>query len=164
MNYLKIENPKWLNTEKTRLDCEVTFEIDKDVFELLHFTADIHDTEQHGKEIFEAASKMNVTPFNGIITKIVPQTISRRQLLIGLTLDGYISSAEGIAAASVGTVPTILQNIINTLDTDSRIAAQITWASMTDASINDSLLNAALVSLGKTKTDLDDFFIKYSKI
>jgi hypothetical protein len=94
----------------------------------------------------------------------VPATISRRQLLIGLATEGYITAPEAVAAATTGALPTILQKVISTMSATNQVGAQITWASMSDAERTNPLLLAAAQSIGKTQADIDALFIKYGSI
>jgi hypothetical protein len=45
-----LSNPRWVNTEQTRIDCEITTSQFGD--EVLPFTADKFDVEPHGRAIF----------------------------------------------------------------------------------------------------------------
>ena len=46
-----VKNPKWINAEHTRLNCEVDFDELDEVY--VEFTANPNDTEEHGRKIFE---------------------------------------------------------------------------------------------------------------
>lgn len=46
-----VRNPRWVNEERTRIDCEITTSQFGD--EVLPFTADKNDVEAHGRAIFE---------------------------------------------------------------------------------------------------------------
>ena len=46
-----VKNPKWINAEHTRLNCEVDFDELDEVY--VEFTADPNDIEEHGRKIFE---------------------------------------------------------------------------------------------------------------
>lgn len=94
----------------------------------------------------------------------VPNSITRRQLLIGLTTEQIITTEEAIQAATSGTLPSLLNNIISSLSPTEQIGAKITWATMSVCEKNNQLLLAAMTALGKTPQDLDNFFIKYSKV
>lgn len=46
-----LSNPRWANSEHTRIDCEITTsQFDNEV---LPFTADQNDVEAHGRAIFQ---------------------------------------------------------------------------------------------------------------
>ena len=47
---ISVSNPRWVNVEHTRLDCEITTSQFGD--EILPFTADQNDVELHGRAIF----------------------------------------------------------------------------------------------------------------
>ena len=73
----------------------------------------------------------------------VPQSVTRRQMLIGLVQAGYITAAEGIAAAQTVVVPAAVQAVFNTLpDQAAKDAATITWASMSECLRSNSLVAA----------------------
>ena len=46
-----VKNPKWINADHTRLNCEVDFDELDEVY--VEFTANPNDTEEHGRKIFE---------------------------------------------------------------------------------------------------------------
>lgn len=91
----------------------------------------------------------------------VPQSCTRRQMLIGLMLAGYITAAEAKAAATTGAVPALVQQVINGLpDQTARDIATITWASMRDCMRTDPLipLLANVVNPPLTSPQIDDLF------
>ena len=45
-----LKNPRWVNAEHTAIDCEITTSQFGD--EVLPFTADPNDVEEHGRKIF----------------------------------------------------------------------------------------------------------------
>jgi len=45
-----VSNPRWINAEHTRIDCEIT--TSQFGSEVLPFTADPNDVEPHGRAIF----------------------------------------------------------------------------------------------------------------
>ena len=49
-NLTSLSNPRWVNTEQTRIDCEITTSQFGD--EVLPFTAYKFDVEAHGRGIF----------------------------------------------------------------------------------------------------------------
>jgi hypothetical protein len=67
-------------------------------------------------------------------------------MLIGLVQGGFITAAEGIAAAQTGAVPAAVQAVIDTLPSQAaKDAATITWASMSECD-RDNALVAALAA------------------
>lgn len=124
-------------------------------------------------DVIEVADEVNAdwtlvdnvwTPPINIIEEIVPESISRRQLLIGLTMEGIITPEEAVAAASTGALPSIMQTIVNALPIEQQIIAKITWASMMVCELDNPLLNTALQYLQRSENDRDTFFKNYSKI
>lgn len=95
----------------------------------------------------------------------VPASVTRRQMLIGLTQNGFISSAEAIAAAATGTVPSAVQTVFDTLSTQAeKDAAAITWASMSVCERNNSLVAALAASQNLTDAEVDDLFRAWAAI
>jgi hypothetical protein len=88
----------------------------------------------------------------------VPETVSRRQLLIALTAAGLITEAEALAAARTGEVPIAIDAVFARLPPEQALAARITWATMTVVERRHSLLDA-MVQLGLvTDAGLDALF------
>ena len=63
MNYTNVTDPIWANTENTLINCKVTF----DGIGTVPFTANLNDTEEHGRDIF---AKAKAGEF-GVIAKYV---------------------------------------------------------------------------------------------
>jgi hypothetical protein len=79
----------------------------------------------------------------------VPARISFRQLLLAMLELGAITEAEAIAAAETRARPAALERVLAGLAPADRIAARITWATMTEAQRGNPLF-AALVAAGET--------------
>jgi hypothetical protein len=89
----------------------------------------------------------------------VPTSVTRRQMILGLVGAGYITSAEGLAAAQQGAVPAAVQAVINTLpDQASKDAAAITWASMSICERSNSLVAALAAANSLTSAQVDALF------
>lgn len=74
----------------------------------------------------------------------VPDSITLRQLLIGLRRAKWITPAEADAWSADGTLPSAITAVIDDLPTeDERVDARITARRMSDAYRNDPLLIAA---------------------
>jgi hypothetical protein len=64
-----VKNPRWSNSEHTTIDCEIT--TSQFGNEVLPFTANANDVEEHGRNIFADIMAGNY----GIIAEYVPKTI-----------------------------------------------------------------------------------------
>ena len=88
----------------------------------------------------------------------VPQTITRRQLIMVLWQTGTITAQEAADAAKTGAVPAAIQSYFALLPDAERMAAEITWASMSVAERGNPLIAALAAQLGLTGAQVDDFF------
>lgn len=78
---------------------------------------------------------------------LVPGSITRRQLLLGLVGAGLITEAEALAAATAGAVPAAIDAIFAQLPPAEALAARVTWATMTVAE-RDNPLVLAIIAAG----------------
>lgn len=93
-----------------------------------------------------------------VLADPVPETISFRQLVLGLLGSGFITSEQALAAAETRARPPQLNAIIATLPEDAALAARITWATMSEARRADPLF-AVLVAAGHAIAEqVDDLF------
>lgn len=88
----------------------------------------------------------------------VPASITRRQLLIALAQMEIISGEEALAAAKTGAVPTAVQAVFDNMQPADKLAAEITWASMSVAERANPLVAALAQANGMTDAEIDDFF------
>ena len=89
----------------------------------------------------------------------VPQSITRRQLLIQLKESGLISGAEAVAAAQTGAIPASVQDVFDGLPTQAeRDNAAITWATMSVAERGHPLVAALASANEMNSSDIDEFF------
>lgn len=93
-----------------------------------------------------------------------PLTLTARQFLIGLASAGFITPAEALAAATVGTVPAAIDAVFGQMAPADALAARITWAKMTTVSRNHPLVEAAAAAAGRTADDIDLFFAQAVQI
>ena len=107
---------------------------------------------------FEVWVAQGNAPDPAPVIVLVPQSITKRQLLIEMATAGYISAAEALAAAQTGAVPSAVQTVINSLPATAQMGAQITWASMTMVPITDPLINAFAASQNLTQAQVNAFF------
>lgn len=91
--------------------------------------------------------------------------ITRRQLLIGLMSEGFITSDECVDAAS-GAVPTAVQEIFDTMITDpvERTKAIVTWATVRDVLREDSLTKMLQASRNLSDAELDAMWARWAEI
>ena len=100
-----------------------------------------------------------------------PQSITMRQLLIGLMGAEWITPAEADAWSADGTLPATITAVIDALPTeDERVAARITARKMSSAYRDDPLLIAAAQAAMPDATEqeisgtLDQAFREWSQI
>lgn len=65
-------NPRWSNTERTTIDCEITTSQFGD--EVLQFTASQNDVEPHGRAIFADIVSGTYGPIAEYIAPVQPDT------------------------------------------------------------------------------------------
>lgn len=88
----------------------------------------------------------------------VPYSITRRQVILGLVAAEIITPEEGKAAATTGAVPTTVQAVFDNLPADEKLAAEITWATMSVAERDHPLVAALAAANGMDEAAIDDFF------
>lgn len=92
-------------------------------------------------------------------TAPVPQSVTRRQLMIGLVQAGVITVAEWQSSYSTGDLPAAVQAAVAALPTEAeRIAAQITWAEMERAERDHPLIVSLAAHVGVSTAQMDDYF------
>lgn len=88
----------------------------------------------------------------------VPASITRRQLILALTTMELITGEEALAAARSGEVPAAVQAAFDNLAPADKLAAEITWATMSVAERDHPLVALLAVANSMSETDVDDFF------
>lgn len=88
----------------------------------------------------------------------VPHSITRRQVILALVAAEIITPEEGKAAAATGTVPAAVQAVFDQLDPDEKLAAEITWATMSVAERDHPLVAALAAANEMDEAAIDDFF------
>lgn len=88
----------------------------------------------------------------------VPASITRRQLLLALNRMGLITGEEALAAAKTGAVPAAVRAVFDNMQPADKLAAEITWASMSVAERSNPLVAALAQANGMTDAEIDDFF------
>lgn len=90
----------------------------------------------------------------------VPATITtRRQIMTGLALEGWITEQEALDAIATGARPAAVEAVINTLPEGERFHARMKWAGFLEAHRDDPLVLALAAAEGKTPQEVDDFFV-----
>lgn len=69
--FTSVANPRWVNAEKTMIDCEVT--IAKFGAEVLPFTASANDSEAHGRLLFQKISAGEYGPIAEYVAPPEPE-------------------------------------------------------------------------------------------
>lgn len=90
--------------------------------------------------------------------------ISRRQLLIGLAAQGWITAEEAVAAAAGGVMPAAVEAAVAALTPAEQTAARITWAAMSGAYRLDPLVELLAAAQGVTAEEVDAFFTACAQI
>ena len=106
-----------------------------------------------------------------VVPNPVPQSITMRQLLIGIMGAKWITPAQADAWSADGTLPLTITDVIDALPTeDERVAARITARKMSSAYRDDPLLIAAAQAAMPDATEqeisgtLDQAFREWSQI
>jgi hypothetical protein len=90
----------------------------------------------------------------------VPQEISDRQFFQQAAVAGVITQAEALAAVQTGTIPAVLQAMVDAIqDADERFAATMILSGATIFERNHPLTEAIGVGAGWTSEQIDQFFM-----
>lgn len=92
------------------------------------------------------------------IVEPVPTSVSRRQLLTGLAVVGWVSEQEAEAALATGALPTAVETVINSLPEEERFTARMKWIGFQTAYRDDPMVAALAAAEEKTEQEVDDFF------
>lgn len=103
-----------------------------------------------GGELVPPASEPEVAP--------VPDSVTRRQMLLGLVAMEMITPEEALAAAQTGAVPAAIDAIFATLSPEDALAARIAWASMSICERDHPLVAAIAAANDLSGQDIDDAF------
>lgn len=103
------------------------------------------------------------------IGEIVPYSqpipnLAFAQLLIGLVSEEWITVEEGRAWRDRTGLPTQVSDIIASLPVEQQFAAETRILAPSEVLRYDPLVLAMGVAAGKTEEEIDDFFLKYSKV
>lgn len=90
----------------------------------------------------------------------VPQSISDRQFFQMAAVAQIITQAEALAAVQVGTIPAVLQTIVDGIpDPDEKFAATMILSGATQFERTHPLTEAVGGYLGWTSEQIDQFFV-----
>lgn len=95
---------------------------------------------------------------------VVPQQITRRQLLLALMSYNLITPSEALDAAQTGAAPAAIAAMFDVLSEPDRTAAYITWASMSVAERSNPLVAQLAAAQGMNEAAIDQFFIAASAL
>lgn len=87
------------------------------------------------------------------------QSVSRRQILTGLAIVGWITQQEAEAALATGARPVAVEAVIEVLPEEQRFEARMKWIGFQHAHRDDPMVSALAAAEGKTAQDVDEFFI-----
>jgi hypothetical protein len=106
-----------------------------------------------------------VNPAQQMLPVMVPQTISDRQFFQQAAIVGLLTTDEAIAAVATGTIPAVLQTIVDNIeDPAQQFGAKMLLAGATVFDRNHPLTEVVGATLGWSSTQIDDFFIAASKL
>lgn len=92
----------------------------------------------------------------------VPETITKRQMLIQMLRAGMIAPEEADSIAS--TPPAFMAPIIAAMPEELALELKITWASMTSIDRHSPMVIAAGQAAGSSNEQMDQFFIAAASI
>jgi len=95
---------------------------------------------------------------------VVPQSVSRRQIITGLGLLGWITEQEAIDALATGARPAAVSAVINQLPQEEQFPATMKWIGFQTAYRDDSMVLALAAVAEKSEQDVDEFFLFCSQI
>lgn len=93
-----------------------------------------------------------------VVAAPVPHSVTRRQIMTGLAVAGWITEQEALDAIATGARPAAVEAVISALPEDQQFHARMKWAGFTEAYRDDPLVLALADAEGKTAAEIDDFF------
>ncbi len=100
-----------------------------------------------------------VPPVAEVVVPVVPASITRSELLLGLAGAGLITGAEAMAAATTGAVPAAIDEVFDKLPAAEALAARIKWATMAVAERDHPLIGMLIDADLATAAEVDALFI-----
>lgn len=95
---------------------------------------------------------------------VLPRSITRRQLLLGLAGAGLITPEEALAAATSGAVPAAIDAVFAQLPPAEALGARITWATMSVAERDHPLIGAVAAEIDLDEAALDALFLAAAQL
>lgn len=92
------------------------------------------------------------------------QQLTKRQVIIGMINEGFITETEGMAMAKTGDIPAALSAIIDTMAPLEQTAAKVTVATFTVAYRLDPMTQLFQIAGGLTDEQMDSFFEAYKVV
>lgn len=89
-------------------------------------------------------------------------SLTRRQVIIGMVLEGLISQAEGIAMSTAKTPPAAVETMLAEMPEPQQTVARITLADFTVAYRLDPMVALFQTAGGLTDAQMDAFFVGYA--
>lgn len=90
--------------------------------------------------------------------------LTRRQVIIGMALEGLITHADGVALAATGVAPPAVEAMLAAMPEPNQTAARITLASFTVAYRLDPMVALFQAAGGLTDEQMDAFFTGYAAV
>ena len=94
----------------------------------------------------------------------VPRALSRRQFIVGMLTEGFITAADADALSATGAIPAPFAAVAAQLPADQQVIARVTIRTATEFYRDNPLMIAGLGVVGATEAQLDEFFRKYAVI
>lgn len=92
----------------------------------------------------------------------VPASISRLQLILGMTSAGLITAEEGVSAAAGTAIPSVVEAVFASLPSAEATGARIRWNAMTMVERANPLVAAVAAAAFKTDSEMDQYFRDWS--
>lgn len=124
----------------------------------------LFDAERGGYFVFEANAVYAQRGLTVENAPVVPATISRLQLILGMTSAGLISASEGVAAAAGTAIPAVIDGVFSSLPATQATAARIRWNAMTVVERANPLVGAVAGVSSKTDAEMDQYFRDWSAL
>jgi hypothetical protein len=94
----------------------------------------------------------------------VPASITRLQLILGMTFAGLITAEEGENAANGTAIPAVVKAVFDSLPVEAGVEARIRWAAMKEAERGNPLVAAVASAAGKSAAEMDQYFRDWSQL
>lgn len=115
-----------------------------------------------GPEYVWSGKRWDLKPATVLVE--VPHEIGRRQFFQLLALDDVISKDEALAAVKTGDLPAAIEAFINSLDEERKFGARMLFAGSNTFERGHPLVEAFGVNLAMAPEQLDDLWVRASKL